>query len=72
MFRLAASPGRPDLTTRWLNKQVRAERGDSRRTVTSDGGSTPPASTILFLPLFRNLFRFEDGHAWEVRCEDYH
>ena len=21
---------------------------------------------------FRITFRFEDGHAWEVRCEDYH
>jgi len=20
----------------------------------------------------RITFRFEDGHAWEVRCEDYH
>ena len=21
---------------------------------------------------YRITFRFEDGHAWEVRCEDYH
>ena len=21
---------------------------------------------------FRITFRFESGHAWEVRCEDYH
>ena len=21
---------------------------------------------------YRITFRFDDGHAWEVRCEDYH
>src|ERR1019366_5492213 len=46
-FRFAAAPGRPDLKTRRLKKQVRTERGESRRSSASDGGSTPPASTIL-------------------------
>ena len=35
-------------------------------------GSQKGRYSIRVNDQFRITFRFEGGHAWEVRCEDYH
>ena len=35
-------------------------------------GALQGRHSIRVNDLFRVTFRFQDGGAWEVRCEDYH